>query len=79
MSRDASEFGYNYREIARLTGQTVNTVQQHRHRGHVNPKSLASVLVYMAQYGCKPLKAKIIEGAFAPLDRLKSRRPRKAA
>jgi hypothetical protein len=57
----AENFFYTYSTLAKLTGQTPNTVYQHRTRGQFDPADLRTVLLYLAEYAVPDLQDDIVE------------------
>ena len=56
---------YDYATLAKLTGQSQNTLAQHRTRRKFNPADLRSVIVYLARNGTLDLRHEIFCSLFA--------------
>lgn len=54
---------YNYHDIARITGQSVDAVYQHKSRGKFDPDKLETVLIYLAEYAIPTIQDDIVEVA----------------
>ena len=67
MGVKASEFVFNYQILSRLTGLNVNSLQQDRSRGRLNPDDLWSVCLYLAARVSPQKRLELLQAAFNPL------------
>ena len=56
---------YDYQTLMRLTGQSRNTLAQHRVRRKFDPADLRSVVIYLSKNGTLELRHEIFCSLFA--------------
>lgn len=59
----AEEYRFDRSDLAKVLGVRPNTIAQHIKRGYVSPNNLASLTVYLAHYGPRRLRERIVIAA----------------
>ena len=60
-----AEFTFGYKDLGKLSGMALNSVQQHTRRGTLDPSDLRSVLIWLARHGKLNLRRQIVYAALS--------------
>ena len=61
MGRPPKIWTYNYIDLAKMTGTSVNTVQQAASRGYFDPEKIETVFLWLVRNAKPSLKKRMVE------------------